>query len=530
MLGSGMSRAIEKTPPEEMELDWRELFSATLDAAVDGVVVIDERSRVLRVNSAIERLFGWSEAELVGERVEILMPEPFASDHARYVDRYLAGGEARIIGFGREVVAKRRDGSLFPIDLAVGEGKTNGRRIFVGLIRDLTSRREMETELRRQSEAVERMFDNGQIATAMTDSEGRLLQVNAAWERVLDRPATELVGELVSRVTHPDQREPLAEALAGLSPGRAEITLDRYVCVRPDGETRHGALYLAAVFEQDAKEPLVVVQMVDRSQELQAEAELRVARDRLAHVNRIGTLGEMAAGIAHEVNQPLGAIANYAEAARLVLQQGPEAHQRLDEVLEKIAAQARRAGDVIRRLRSLARGDGGGRRVVEINSEVRSAVRLAELDGQTAEAGVVLDLAPELPELLADPIQIQQVLLNLLRNGFEAVRDAHPQRSRRLPPLLVRTRGLERDIEVSVRDRGTGVDPDVAKEIMSPFVTTKGSGMGMGLAICQSIVSSHGGRIWFEPNPDGLGTEFKFTLPVERPVGERTKDNEEVAP
>jgi two-component system, LuxR family, sensor kinase FixL len=494
------------------ERDWSELFSATLDAAVDGVVVIDDTGRILRVNRATERLFGWPSGGLVGRPIETLMPEPHATEHGRYVSRYLDGGEARIIGIGREVQGKRHDGSLFPIELAVGEGRTDHGRIFVGLIRDLSERKSMESELERGQVALQRMLDNALIATAIVDAEGRFRQLNAAWERVLGRPQRELLGAGLLEFTEPDGQDALATCFAALCDGTKELTLEDYACVRADGEVRRGSLYLAAVREPTPQRPEVVVQMVDRSQEILAERELRAARERLAHMNRLGTLGEMAAGIAHEVNQPLGAIANYAEAGRR-LQETGGSEARVGEVLERISAQARRAGEVIRRLRSLARGDGGGRQVVEVNELVRGAVRLAEIEPRSAGARVELDLAAGLPEVLADPVQLQQVLLNLLRNGLEAERELEPRGS--LPALRVRTRLKGDDIVVSVRDRGAGVSPDVAREIMSPFVTTKGTGMGMGLAICQSIVSSHGGRLWFAPNADGPGTEFFFSLPIE---------------
>ncbi|HVS14120.1 MAG TPA: PAS domain S-box protein [Thermoanaerobaculia bacterium] len=494
------------------ERDWSELFSATLDAAVDGVLVIDEGGCILRVNRAAERMFGWDVGELLGLPVETLMPEPYVHEHAGYVQRYLAGGEARIIGIGREVQGRRRDGSVFPMDLAVGEGRTERGRIFVGLIRDLSERKSMETELQRRQEALQRMLDNALIATAIVDADGCFLQLNGAWERVLGRSAGDLLGTRLAEVTEPDGRATLAAAFADLCDSVKDVTLDDYACVRAGGEVRRGALYLAAVREPLPRRPEVVAQMVDRSQEIQAERELRSARERLAHMNRLGTLGEMAAGIAHEVNQPLGAIANYAEAGRLLHAAGGS-EERLGEVLEKISAQARRAGEVIRRLRSLARGEGGGRQVVEVNQVVLSAVRLAEIEPRSTDPRVELELDPELPEALADPVQIQQVLLNLLRNGLEAERELRPQGT--LPPLRVRTSRQRGEIVVSVRDRGAGVSPDVAREIMSPFVTTKGAGMGMGLAICQSIVAAHGGRLWFEPNDDGPGTEFSFSLPIE---------------
>ena len=290
--------------------DRLDLIEAAFEAAVDAMVVIDSNGRMLRVNEAAVEMFGYTREELVGRDVSILMPEPYRSEHAGYLARYLATLEPRIIGIGREVEGRRRNGEVFPLDLSVGEAAALGDRLFVGILRDLSSRRRLQREL------VERRLE----------------------------------------------------------------------------AQRH--------------------------------------RERLAHVDRISTLGQMAAGIAHEVNQPLGAINNYAQAARMLLAREARSGDdddrlgRVDEVLAKIGDQALRAGDVIRRLRALARAQHEEIVRVDLDDVVRSTLELARIEATSDGSSLEVELAGELPPVMADPIQIQQVILNLVRNGVESQRTA----------------------------------------------------------------------------------------------------------
>jgi len=238
-------------------------------------------------------------------------------------------------------------------------------------------------------------------------------------------------------------------------------------------------------------------------------AELHEQRRRLEHVTRLSTMGEMAAGIAHEVNQPLTAISTYAQASRRLIESGRLGSELHLEILEKISRQARRAGDVIRRLRDLAERRESQHELLRVNELVAGAVELADADARFHSLTIELELADGLPPVIADPIQVQQVLLNLLRNAVDAVSQAG-----RSDPLVVRTaRAGDDHVEVAVVDRGEGIDDRVREQLFQPFFTTKPNGTGLGLSISRSIVSSHGGRLWQTPNPDG-GTTFHFTVPV----------------
>lgn len=349
------------------------------DTAPDALVVIDEAGVIQSYSAAAERMFGWSASEALGRNVRLLMPEPYRAQHDGYLHHYLDTGERRIIGIGRIVVGERKDGSTFPMELAVGEVRSESGRVFTGFVRDLTERQAAETRL----------------------------------------------------------------------------------------------------------------------QELQSE---------LVHMSRLTAMGEMASALAHELNQPLSAIANYLSGARRLLERAGNSEPRAAEALEKAAEQALRAGEIIRRLRDfLARGE-GERRVEALPKLVQEACALAMVGAKEIGVRVRYSFAPDVDQVIVDRVQIQQVILNLVRNGLDAMAN-QPRRE-----LEVATSATPDGMAmVSVTDTGPGVDSTAGARLFQPFVTTKANGMGVGLSISRTIVEAHGGRIWTEPNPEG-GAAFHFTL------------------
>jgi len=373
----------------EQGLAQSELHVRSILATVpSAMVVIDERGTIVSFSAAAEKLFGYGEAEVVGNNVSMLMPKPDHDRHDDYISRYKATGERRIIGIGRIVVGQRRDGTSFPMELSVGEVNADGHRIFTGFIRDLSEKQRSDQRLK----------------------------------------------------------------------------------------------------------------------ELQSE---------LIHVSRVSAMGTMASTLAHELNQPLTAIANYMEAAReLVGQPGDDTEALVREAVEEAAKEALRAGQIVRRLRDfVARGE-VAQHVEDLPAMIEDASRLALTGARERGVRAFFRLDENAREAFVDRVQIQQVLVNLIRNGVEAIAD------RDIRDITVSTaREANGMIRVSVADTGIGLDPAQAPQLFQAFASTKEGGMGLGLSICRTIVEAHGGRIWAELNPGG-GTAFHFTLQSGEPDDE----------
>lgn len=378
---SNVARDISAAKRAQSALAEREAhLQSVLDTVPDAMVVIDPQGRMQSFSAAAARLFGYAPEEVIGRNVSLLMPSPYREQHDDYLQRYLATGERRIIGIGRLVVGQRKDGSTFPIELAVGEGHSGSRRFFTGFIRDLTERQQTQK----------------------------------------------------------------------------------------------------------------------RMQELQAE---------LVHMSRFTALGEMASALAHELNQPLSAVANYLKGSRRLLASGQEdVMPTVAEAVEHAMEQALRAGQIIRRLRDFVSRGESVRQFEDLPKLIEEAGALALVGVKEMGVRVRFALDPRAERVFADKIQIQQVLLNLIRNALEAMQECAERE------LVLATRRAEGDlIEISVADTGPGIPPEIAARLFQPLFTTKEHGMGIGLPISRTIVEAHGGRLWAEPNRPG-GTVFRLTL------------------
>jgi two-component system sensor kinase FixL len=376
--GVGPDEALQALREREAHL------RSILDTVPDAMIVIDSSGVIQSFSATAERLFGWSAQEAVGQNVSMLMPQPYHDAHDGYLARYKETGERRIIGVGRVVVGERRDGSTFPMELAVGEMKSTGRRYFTGFVRDLTDRQETERRL----------------------------------------------------------------------------------------------------------------------QDLQSE---------LVHVSRLTAMGEMASALAHELNQPLSAAANYLKGSRRLLESDTPDLPRLRDAMEKAADQTLRAGQIIRRLRDfVARGESEPR-IENLSKAIEEAGVLALIGAAERGVRVQYRIDRQVDLVLADKVQIQQVLVNLMRNAIEAMQVSDDRE------LTVSARpSNDGMVEIAVADSGPGISPDVIERLFQPFFTTKSQGMGVGLSISRTIVEAHGGRIWVESNDRG-GATFRFTLRAVRP-------------
>jgi len=669
---------------------------AVIETAVDGIITIDERGTIESVNPAAVRMFGYAADELIDQNISMLMPEPYRGAHDTYLSNYLRTGERKIIGIGREVHGRRKDGSVFPLELAVSETHLRGRRIFTGILRDGSARRAAEQALRESEERFRLMADCAPDLIWLGGTDGERTWFNARWLRFTGRAMEQELGDGWTECIHPEELERCRREYAGVFAARVPFEME-YRLRRSDGEYRwvreagvpiqrgdgvfagyigscidltdrrlgeetlrervaqrthelsvaneqlqyqieerrriesllaaenrilelmatgadeehlltvlcetlesliphsfcairlasarvgtpaapepagtilvgadvFGAIAGRGVYPPLCAEREVVARVApeadgvlrghgvrscwfeplvgaggslvgtlgvygmepggpDKSalaagamatrlaaiivERAQAAVRAREQLAQLAHVARLATMGEMASGLAHELNQPLCAIVNFTEAcAELVSRNEQDANQ-LVRALREVARQAERAGEVIRRLRAFVKRGEPERQAVDINGVARDVAALTGAEVRDSDVRVRLKLATRLPPVYADAIQVEQVLVNLVRNACEAMREgASP--SRVLVIETVRRRG---EVEVKLSDSGPGISEEVRRRLFEPFFTTKRNGMGMGLSISRSILEAHEGRIWVTPQKPG-GTTFHFTLPT----------------
>ena len=493
----------------QAELEFRSL----LDAAVDAIIVIDHRGRVEQFSLAAERIFGYRAGEVVGRNVKMLMPEPYRAEHDQYLRRYNETREARIIGIGREVRARRKDGTVFPCELAVGQVAQAVPPRFIGFIRDITLRKQAEERLRRSETELrlaQGLANLGNYVIDLDHSEPDYYSPQL--HRILGIAAMDDAMPLTTLLrlwAHPGDLEKLDEAMTELQSAQASCDVE-YRVVRADGVTRH-LHHIAQIIRDAQGQPLKHVGTIhDITERRQTEDEARQMQERLTHFSRLSTMGEMAAGLAHEINQPLSAITLYAQACQRFIRSPNREDGDVMEALEQISVQALRAGEVIRRLRNFVKNREVKREPVDCNRLLDDLRTLAETDARLNNVRLRIEAEPHLPTVYADPIQLQQVVLNLVRNAIDAMEDV-PETQRE---VVLTTRSLpEGEIEIVVADHGSGLVPEATEHLFNPFFTTKAGGTGLGLAISRSIVRAHGGRLWHTPN-ERTGARFHFTLPV----------------
>jgi two-component system sensor kinase FixL len=486
-------------------------FEALLDAAIDGVVVIDHEARIELLSHAAERMFGYREEELVGRSVGILMPEPFRSEHDTHLQRYFETRVPHIIGIAREVIAQRRDGTEFAAEIAVGLVKGMEPPRFVAFIRDITERKRDQEALVRSEAELHMAQELANLGNYVLHLDGRDFVSPQLYRMLGLKPGEQplSITEQILPLVHPADRFRVEQAFANLqSSGRAFDT--EYRALRADGTLRYIHHIGQAVHAEDGRIVRHIGTLHDITDRRRAEDEVRRMQERIAHFGRISTMGEMAAGIAHEVNQPLTAIATFARACQRLLASPDFALEDVSAALEQIGQQALRAGEVIRRLRSFVKNREVKREVVGANRLLEDLLTLAQTDARHHGVRIHLQPSVDSPVVQADSVQIQQVILNLVRNSIDAMLDV-PEQHRE---ITLRTRiDEEGDIEFMVADRGTGLDEATLAELFNPFFTTKPGGTGLGLAISLSIVRAHGGKLWCRANPLG-GAQFFFTLPA----------------
>ncbi|MFM7066849.1 MAG: PAS domain S-box protein [Gammaproteobacteria bacterium] len=489
-------------------------LQAVLDAAVEAVILIDESGKIETFNRSAERLFGWTAAEALGRNVSMLMDGGDRAGHDGYIRRFLSTGEAKIIGIGREVSARRKDGSIFPAMLAVGEVQQSHPRRFVGFLHDITVRKQA-LEALSKSEALLRAAQGiARLGNFELPLDGPGIAVwSAEVANLLGVPPDALPPDLPGFIQHHVVEDDRVRFDREWRRAAAEYADLETVCriLRGDGEVR--SLDVRVQFGQQGAARVATGTLHDVTERKRAEEAARQSEARLTHFARLSTMGEMAAGLAHEINQPLTAIATFAQAATRMLAR-PEGIERadLEETLQQVTAQALRAGEVIRRLRAFVKNREVRHEAVDCLRLVEESRLLLEADARSNDVVLVVDMPESLPPINADPVQLQQVLINLVRNAIDAT-VATGNARREVTIIGCFDPGDVPVVEFAVIDHGHGLSTEAAERLFHPFYTTKPTGTGLGLAISQSIIRAHGGRLGYRPTPGG-GCTFHFTLPA----------------
>src|SRR5690625_1140509 len=450
-----------------------------------GMRVFDMDGRIAYVNPAFCRMIGWNEADLIGRTA----PFPYwitgrFEQHQKTLDILLSG---RTPSSGLEVEAQRRDGSRFTARMYVSPLKdSNGEQIgWMTSMTDITEPKRIREALPAAHErfmTVLEGLDDAISVVADTPEGPELLFANRTYRRFFGAQSSgheELLGGRLGRFS--DETVELYSASA-----------ERWF------EVHHRILAWT-----DGRRVRMQVAR-DITERRTHEEASRVQQEKIQLTSRLTTMGEMASSLAHELNQPLTAIANYSMGAVAMLRSGNADPDRLLEALEKAAQQAERAGKIISRIREFVKRSEPRRQKVAVKQILDNAVAFADIDARKRQITIQQQLPDQLPDVIADPILIEQVLLNLLNNGVEAMEASD------YPTLHVVVTDRCPLIEISVHDRGHGLrNPE---RLFEPFYSTKSEGLGMGLNICRTIIESHHGRLWADPNPEG-GTIFRFTLP-----------------
>jgi two-component system sensor histidine kinase DctS len=375
----------------------------------------------------------------------------------------------------------------------------------LALRRDMKQRIAAENELIAHHAFRQAMEDSMLTGLVVRDLDGSISYANPAFCRMTGYPAGELIGR---RPPYPFSVPQLPDTPVGETPRDR----DERQMQSKNGAKIDVLVHEAPLIDAQQQQTGWMDSVLDIGERKRAEELNRRHAEKLQLTSKLVTMGEMASSLAHELNQPLAAINSYLVGSLNRLRGGRLTDRELIEVLEVTAAQATRAGNIVHRMHAFMSRREPHRAECDLNQVTAGAISMLEAEAGRQGARIRLDLEPQLPLLNADSVLLEQVVLNLVKNGIEAMSEAPTDRRE----LEVRTHAHEGTVTVSVADRGTGVAPDVAKKLFSPFFTTKSAGMGMGLNICRSIVELHSGKLWYEANAVG-GSVFSFSLPVDQP-------------
>jgi len=483
---------------------------AAVETAVEGIATISERGIVEYVNPAMERLFGYSRGELMGQNVKMLMPAPDREKHDAYIHHYLSTGERRIIGIGREVIGRRKDGSLFPLHLAVSEVQLGDRRLFTGFLYDITDRKRNEE---RQTQLLHELNKRNREINC-------LYRVGEALRT--DEPSADIFQKTA---------EILSVAVGGPAFTGARVTLDEVSHDSSDCSESPWSLsadVVAAGRKRGMIQLFTLQQSSDQGDALRSERSLiegvatvlsealerAEAQAKVIHASKLASIGELAAGVGHEINNPVNGIINCAD---IILKEAVPG-TKVEKFSRLIRSEAERIATIVHNLLTFSRQEKQQHSLASLSDIVDTVLSLCSKKLDKSHIRLEVDLPDNVPRLYCRSEQLQQVLMNLIINGMHALDEKFPDTD---PDKVLIVRACEQPIHdrpgvrITVEDHGTGISDTHRQRMFDPFFTTKGrdKGTGLGLSISDGIVKAHGGVIECETQL-GKFTRFHVDLPI----------------
>jgi PAS domain S-box-containing protein len=489
------------------------LLRAVVDTAISGVILIDARGCVLMFNPACEKLFEYTAAEVIGQNVKMLMPAPYRTEHDRYLDNFHQTGERKIIGIGREVFGQRKNGSTFPMDLAVGEAKQDGESIFVGIIHDLTERERVGKALREGAARLKAVVETAVDGVILIDAQGLVLMFNPACEKLFKFKAGEIIGQNVKMLMPAPYRAEHDGYLNNFHRTRVRkiIGIGREVTGRrKDGSTFPMDLSVGEAI-QDGESIFVGI--------IHDLTERKKTEEQLVQAQKMETVGQLSGGIAHDFNNLLTVIVGNSEFLSDQLKPRPDLRQLADD----IGQAGERGAELTQRLLAFSRRQ--TLRPIEINcNNLLESMHKLLRRALREDIEIKLDFDPDIPLAFADPAQLESAILNLGLNAQDAMAGGGR--------LTITTAGasldgqyqrLHQDVRpgeyvlIAITDTGAGMPKDVLERVFEPFFTTKevGKGSGLGLSMVYGFVKQSNGHVAIYSEP-GLGTTVRMYLPAQQ--------------
>jgi PAS domain S-box-containing protein len=481
-----------------------------IDTALDAVITIDAQGTVTSWNKQAEMVFGWSSREALGQRMsDMIIPERQRMAHERGLRHFLATGEGSLLRRRVEVTAVRHSGAEFPVELEIMPMRLGQDWVFSAFIRDITDSRLAQEKLQQSELNLRQMTETIPEMLWRATPEGTIDYCNA---RVLDYTglsAEAIMGDGWKKLLHPDDVDQTIRVWTSSVTTGAPYRVEVRAFHAADRTYRWCVASALPLLDQQGRILKWHGTIVDMHDWKQAQEELRSTQAVLAQMTRVMTMGQLTASIAHEVNQPLSGIITNASTCLRMLASDPPNIDGARETARRTIRDGNRASDVITRLRALYSKKGVTTESLDLNEAAREVIALSLSELQRNGVMVRTELAGDLPLVSGDRVQLQQVILNLLRNASDAMIgvDFRPKQ------LLIRTErdGADR-VRLSVQDAGVGFDPQAVDRLFEAFYTTNNDGMGMGLSVSRSIIESHHGRLWATRN-EGPGATFSFSIP-----------------